>query len=218
MSRGLSTLQNRILGLACAVNRFTCYGDCKVKTGPEVKCLSKWRRVIEYPGVADINYTLAVHWLYEIPFVDSRDVERIQTLRCGTKETQRYTLRLQSLDRRGFGDTPAAVVKRSFKSLVERGLLVQTDGWHFFANPAGREETWGHYYYWGSVLTDQGMAIAQRFEESPADLVAMIEHLRWGHYVKSFHIREVLANPAINAECNRLNRIYLENRGLKVDL
>jgi len=206
MSKGLSIQQRRILGFACAVNRLTNHGELKQKTGPDhrTKHQFEWRLMIDYPGVVDINYTLATHWIHDIPFGTPTQCERVQRLRDGTTEVQQYTMRKSKTGLAQHSKAIDISIKRSIKSLISHGCIVQTNGFDFCIG------AWRHFYYWGSVLTQKGIDIGREYEVTPIDLLTSVECLRSGHLLKTFHIHEVLASDKVDDEDKR--RIAMQFR------
>jgi hypothetical protein len=218
MSKGLSKNQLRILGIATAMNRFTQNGTVAVKSGPSANGPFdlQWRKLIHYPGVADINYTLAAHWIYDIPF-GPRSVKRLQKLRDGSYEQQEYIMRSDALCVKDHnGKSAAASLKRSFKCLIERGMLVQFNGFHFYAKSIEDANGYGepHRYHWGALLTNEGLSVGLEHEETPQDLIQMADKLRFGWLVKTFHVREVLENQTIAEESKRTIRDELQRLGI----
>jgi hypothetical protein len=188
MSKGLSTQQRRILGFACAVNRLTNHGELKQKTGPDYRTQYQFE------------------WRLMIPFGGSIKCERLNKLRDGRLDRQHYEMRRGPLSLASHSKSIDISIKRSIKSLISHGCIVQTDGFDFFI---GNQL---HHYYWGCVLTQKGIDIGQEHEATPVDLLTSVECLRSGHVLKTFHVREVLASDKVDDENKRRIESQLRRR------
>jgi hypothetical protein len=162
--------------------------------------------MIDYPGVVDINYKLATHWIHNIPFGGSIKCERLNKLRDGRLDRQHYEMRRGPLSLASHSKSIDISIKRSIKSLISHGCIVQTDGFDFFI---GNQL---HHYYWGCVLTQKGIDIGQEHEATPVDLLTSVECLRSGHVLKTFHVREVLASDKVDDENKRRIESQLRRR------
>jgi hypothetical protein len=223
MGRGLSKQQIDILGYAAAVNRFTNRGQFRVKHGKKITydSLLPWRRLIDYPGVCDITYRLAEHWVYSLPFLsDNLIIERTQKLRDGTIEKQSYEMRHCKTwmgRRTGKRAVAKTSIKRSIKGLIERGLMVQTEGesYDFFDSiwitegdryecHCGNGERLALSFCWGSVLTEAGLEIGIENIREPSDLQECVNKLYYFQPYNIaridesvFHLSDVLACPNV---------------------
>ena len=143
MSRGLSQHQRQILGIATHVNRLTQGGELAVKTGAPVP---DYRGpTVDYPGVKDLQWPLAAHLLYGLPFVE---VGALTVKSNGVVQPAG-----------AYFDRHAPAVQRAKTSTIRAMTRLLHAGFLVYA-----PHRHGGVCRWGYVLSATGLACGQQYE------------------------------------------------------
>ena len=187
MSRGLSKNQRRILGIAYGVNLATVGG--KVKAGAPVDRYNV--PTVDYVGIKDVNWNIAAHLIYGLPFLNYREKVYTRNNPFGTHA--------------GMFDMKNKATK-SAKAATTRAITSLMNNGHLIYAPDRRP-----FMRCGYVLTAKGFEVGNEHAETVSDWLiyrAGIPQMHEHSFARTLeHIPDLLAAGVIT-----LNDIATEAR------